>query len=140
MSASKYSKKKCKYFRQLVAIGMTFENAAVQAFKIHRATYFTWMSEESTLEEEEKNDILEAKELGRSELNNRLSLYILRGAKDDAKIALDYLKRLETSTYGDSQKVIGDKDNPINVNHAFSDDQLRRILSKPAEAEGGESN
>lgn len=133
MSASKYDPNKLKRFEEYVALGMTKENSAVMAFGIDRATYYRWMGDESTLSDDEKSDFLRAMENGRSQLNNRLTLYILKGAADDGKLALDYLKRLESETYGDSSKLVGDKDNPLRVNHTFSDEQLKRILSKPTE-------
>jgi hypothetical protein len=130
MSASKYTRAKSKRYQELVALGLTYENAAVMAFEIHRATYYEWIGEKSPLSKWQKTDFLKAKENGRADLNNRLSLYVLKHAENNGKLALDYLKRLEPETYGDSQKLVGDKDNPITVNHVFSDDQLKRIITK----------
>lgn len=136
----KYSKTKCKKFREYIALGMTKENSAVLAFQIDRATYYRWNSDESPLSEKQKYDLQQAVEVGRSELNNRLSLYILKGSADDGALALNYLKRLESATYGDTQKVVGDKDNPLTVNHTFTDDQLKRIITNGGEGTDREDN
>lgn len=128
--ATKFNRLKNKKYQDLIALGLTYENAAVMAFEIHRATYYEWIGENSPLNKSQMSDFIKARENGRADLNNRLSLYVLKHAENNGKLALDYLKRLEPETYGDSQKIVGDKDNPITVNHSFSDDQLKRIITK----------
>lgn len=114
---AKFDYEKLPKFEDYVAMGMTKENSAIMAFDIDRATFYRWYSEESTLSAKKHRDLVHAYENGRSRLNNRLALYILKGAEVDGKLALDFMKRLEPDAYGDSSKVVGDKDNPLKVVH-----------------------
>lgn len=114
----KFDHDKLVLFSTNVGLGLSPENAAILTFGIDRSTYYEWVSEKSRLSKRNKTDLLRAVEMGKAGIANRLVLYILKSAEaGDGKLALDFLKRLDNATYGDTSKVIGDKDNPLKVVH-----------------------
>lgn len=128
--AYKYDPARLEILANNVEIGMTDENAVVNAFGIDRSTYYLWTGNNSYLQPQEKLDILNTIDIAKSKRNKMLSEIIVKCAQQgDGKLALDYLKRLERATYGDSTKVQSDNTN-TNLNTDIEGDESKTTEEK----------